>query len=38
MAEKKERSSDGLTAMGFLWRLIAALVLAVGVFLVTRMA
>ena len=27
MADKKERSSDGLTALGFLWRLIAALVL-----------
>jgi hypothetical protein len=27
MADKKERSSDGLTAIGFLWRLVAALVL-----------
>jgi len=27
MADKKERSSDGLTALGFLWRLVAALVL-----------
>lgn len=27
MVDKKERSSDGLTAMGFLWRLVAALVL-----------
>ena len=27
MVDEKERSSDGLTAMGFLWRLVAALVL-----------
>jgi len=27
MADKKERSSDGLTAVGFLWRLVAALIL-----------
>lgn len=27
MADKNERSPDGLTAIGFLWRLIAALVL-----------
>jgi len=27
MADNKERSSDGLTAAGFLWRLIAALLL-----------
>ena len=27
MVDKKERSSDGLTAIGFLWRLVAALFL-----------
>lgn len=27
MVDNKERSSDGLTAVGFLWRLVAALVL-----------
>ena len=27
MADKNERSSDGLTVLGFLWRLVAALVL-----------
>jgi len=27
MADRKDRSSDGLTGMGFLWRLVAALVL-----------
>ncbi len=27
MADKNDRSSDGLTAIGFLWRLVAALVL-----------
>jgi len=32
MADKKDRPSDGLTAIGFLWRLIAALVLVLVTF------